>query len=58
MGIVGTGYCKHCDEIVNVVSEDHGIGRYELLGKIYLDVHYVYVCSECEEEMEDGVDFY
>lgn len=50
---IGTGYCKHCQEEVEVHLQDFGLGRYEYWGATVVDHEWVTVCHQCGEEMED-----
>ena len=49
----GTGYCKYCEEDVEVYWVDNGIGAYEYWGARGVDHKWEPVCHQCGEYMED-----
>ena len=45
-------FCKSCNKEVSAHQEDWGIGAYEFWGAKGTQHIYVWVCDECEEEVE------
>ena len=48
-----TGFCKNCGKRVDIIVEDQGYGETEYWGSVSTHHAWVYVCSECGEEIED-----
>ena len=48
----GRQYCPNCEEEVDLVEEDWGIGKYEFWGAVGTHHDYVLCCPGCGEELE------
>jgi len=51
--IVGSGFCKNCEEDVDVYMEDVGIGSYEFWGAKGYHSEMGYFCAECDDEIDE-----
>lgn len=47
-----TCWCPVCQEDVDVLEEDEGIGSYEFWGQKCVDTRIVYRCANCGEELD------
>ena len=48
------GYCQDCEQYVETVREDQGIGSYEYWGTIGTHHDYQEVCPHCGGYVEEG----